>query len=153
MNDEKIDPLHNNIRAARAIVNTVRTTLGPRGRDKMMVDAAGNTIITNDGATILREIEAAHPAAKMIIDISKTQESLCYDGTTSTVVLAGQMLADSENLFSKGVHPSLVCDGYNIAARIAVDAYIPVITSAIPTPTFIGSPSGAPVIDMIPPSP
>ena len=121
MSDEKIDPLHNNIRAARAIVNTVRTTLGPRGRDKMMVDAAGNTIITNDGATILREIEAAHPAAKMIIDISKTQESLCYDGTTSTVVLAGQMLADSENLFSKGVHPSLVCDGYNKAARIAVE--------------------------------
>lgn len=121
MNEEKIDPLHNNIRAARAIVNTVRTTLGPRGRDKMMVDAAGNTIITNDGATILREIEAAHPAAKMIIDISKTQESLCYDGTTSTVVLAGQMLADSENLFSKGVHPSLVCDGYNKAAKIAVN--------------------------------
>ena len=87
MSDEKIDPLHNNIRAARAIVNTVRTTLGPRGRDKMMVDAAGNTLITNDGATILREIEAAHPAAKMIIDISKTQDSLCYDGTTSAVVL------------------------------------------------------------------
>jgi len=121
MSDEKIDPLHNNIRAARAIVNTVRTTLGPRGRDKMMVDAAGNTLITNDGATILKEIDAAHPAAKMIIEISQTQESLCYDGTTSTVVLAGQMLGDSENLFSKGVHPSLVCDGYIKAARIAVD--------------------------------
>ena len=121
MSEERIDPLHNNIRAARAIVNTVRTTLGPRGRDKMMVDASGDAIITNDGATILREIEAAHPAAKMIIDISKTQESLCYDGTTSTVVLAGQMLADSENLFSKGVHPSLVCDGYNKAARMAVE--------------------------------
>jgi chaperonin GroEL (HSP60 family) len=121
MSDEKIDPLHNNIRAARAIVNTVRTTLGPRGRDKMMVDAAGNTLITNDGATILREIEAAHPAAKMIIDISKTQDSLCYDGTTSAVVLAGQMLFDSENLFSKGVHPTIVCDGYIKAAKIAVD--------------------------------
>ena len=121
MSEERVDPLHSNIRAARAIVNTVRTTLGPRGRDKMMVDATGDAIITNDGATILREIEAAHPAAKMIIDISKTQESLCYDGTTSTVVLAGQMLADSENLFSKGVHPSLVCDGYNKAARMAVE--------------------------------
>jgi chaperonin GroEL (HSP60 family) len=121
MSEERKDPLHSNIRAARAIVNTVRTTLGPRGRDKMMVDAGGNAIITNDGATILREIEAGHPAAKMIIDISKTQESLCYDGTTSTVVLAGQMLADSENLFSKGVHPSLVCDGYNKAARMAVE--------------------------------
>tara|TARA_R110002051_G_scaffold74699_2_gene136127 strand:+ start:3263 stop:4759 length:1497 start_codon:yes stop_codon:yes gene_type:complete len=121
MSDDKIDPLHNNIRAARAIVNTVRTTLGPRGRDKMMVDAAGNTLITNDGATILREIEAAHPAAKMIIEISKTQDSLCHDGTTSAVVLAGQMLFDSENLFSKGVHPSLVCDGYNKAAKIAVE--------------------------------
>lgn len=121
MSDNAIDPLHSNIRAARAIVNTVRTTLGPRGRDKMMVDSSGSTIITNDGATILREVESAHPAAKMIIDISKTQESLCYDGTTSTVVLAGQMLADSENLFSKGVHPSLVCDGYNLAAKMAIE--------------------------------
>ena len=94
VSEETVDPLHNNIRAAKGIVKTVRTTLGPRGRDKMMVDEAGNTIITNDGATILREIAAGHPAAKMIIDISKTQESLCYDGTTSTVVLAGQMLSD-----------------------------------------------------------
>mgnify|MGYP003110634690 FL=1 len=120
VSEETVDPLHNNIRAAKGIVKTVRTTLGPRGRDKMMVDEAGNTIITNDGATILREIAAGHPAAKMIIDISKTQESLCYDGTTSTVVLAGQMLSDSENLFSKGVHPTIVCDGYNKAALLAV---------------------------------
>mgnify|MGYP003645523123 FL=1 len=120
MSDNAIDPLHSNIRAARAIVNTVRTTLGPRGRDKMLVDASGSTIITNDGATILREVESAHPAAKMIIDISKTQESLCYDGTTSTVVLAGQMLADSENLLSQGVPPTIMCDGYNLAASMGV---------------------------------
>ena len=120
VSEDAIDPLHSNIRAAKGIVKTVRTTLGPRGRDKMMVDAAGNTIITNDGATILKEIDAGHPAAKMIIEISKTQESLCHDGTTTAVVLSGQMLTDSENLFSKGVHPTIVCDGYNKAAILAV---------------------------------
>ena len=123
MKEEKMDPLHNNIRAARLIVNTVKSTLGPMGRDKMMVDAGGDAIVTNDGATILSELDVGHPGSKMIVDIAKTQESLCYDGTTSTVVLAGQLLADSENLFIKGLHPNLVCKGYNQAARMAV-AYL-----------------------------
>ena len=93
MSEERINPLQNNIRAARTIVDTVKSTLGPMGRDKMMVDAGGDTIITNDGATILRELDVSHPGAKMMVDIAKTQEALCYDGTTSTVILAGQLLA------------------------------------------------------------
>ena len=121
MSEERINPLQNNIRAARTIVDTVKSTLGPMGRDKMMVDAGGDTIITNDGATILRELDVSHPGAKMMVDIAKTQEALCYDGTTSTVILAGQLLADSENLFNKGLHPNLVCKGYNQAAMMAVD--------------------------------
>lgn len=120
MNEDKIDPLQNNIRAATTIVNTVKSTLGPMGRDKMMVDAAGDTIITNDGATILRELDVGHPGAKMMVDISKTQESLCYDGTTSTVVFSGQLLKESENLFTKGLHPNLVAKGYNQASRMAI---------------------------------
>ena len=90
-----------NIEAVKRIVSTVRTTLGPMGMDKMMVDGAGNVIVTNDGATILRELDVSHPGAKMMVEVAKTQESLCYDGTTSTVVLAGQLLANSESLFSK----------------------------------------------------
>jgi len=121
MNEETIDPLQNNIRAATTIVNTVKSTLGPMGRDKMMVDTGGDTIITNDGATILRELDVGHPGAKMMVDISKTQESLCYDGTTSTVVFSGQLLKESENLFSKGLHPNLVAKGYNRAARMAIE--------------------------------
>jgi len=121
MKDERMNPLQNNIRAARTIVDTVKSTLGPMGRDKMMVDAGGDTIITNDGATILRELDVSHPGAKMMVDIAKTQEALCYDGTTSTVILAGQLLADSENLFTKGLHPNLVCKGYNQAATMAID--------------------------------
>lgn len=121
MKDERINPLQNNIRAARTIVDTVKSTLGPMGRDKMMVDAGGDTIITNDGATILRELDVSHPGAKMMVDIAKTQEALCYDGTTSTVILAGQLLTDSEHLFTKGLHPNLVCKGYNQAATMAIE--------------------------------
>ena len=93
-----------NIRAAKAIADTVRTTLGPAGMDKMMVDGGGNVIVTNDGATILQELDVSHPGAKMIIEAANTQESMCYDGTTSTVVLAGQLLSNTESLFEKGLH-------------------------------------------------
>jgi len=110
-----------NIRAAKAIVETVRTTLGPMGMDKMMVDGAGNVIVTNDGATILRELDVAHPGGKMMIEISKTQETICYDGTTSTVVLAGQLLSNSEMLFEKGLHPNVICRGYREASQMAID--------------------------------
>jgi chaperonin GroEL (HSP60 family) len=110
-----------NIRAAKAIVETVKSTLGPMGMDKMMVDGAGNVIVTNDGATILRELDVAHPGAKMMVEISKTQETLCYDGTTTTVVLAGQLLSNSEMLFEKGLHPNVICRGYHEASQMAID--------------------------------
>ena len=110
-----------NIRAAKAIVETVKSTLGPMGMDKMMVDGGGNVIVTNDGATILRELDVAHPGAKMMVEIAKTQEALCYDGTTTTVVLAGQLLSNSEMLFEKGLHPNVICRGYHEASQMAVD--------------------------------
>ena len=106
--EKKADAQSMNIRAAKIIVETCQSTLGPMGMDKMMVDGAGNVIVTNDGATILRELDVSHPGAKMMVEVAKTQESLCYDGTTSTVVLAGQLLANSESLFSKGLHPNVV---------------------------------------------
>ena len=108
-----------NINAAKAIVETCISTLGRMGMDKMMVDGAGNVIVTNDGATILRELDVAHPGAKMMVEISKTQESLCYDGTTTTVILAGQLLTNSESLYKKGLHPNVICRGYHEAARMA----------------------------------
>ena len=101
-----------NIEAAKRIVGTVRTTLGPMGMDKMMVDGGGNVIVTNDGATILRELDSAHPAAKMIVEVSKMQEGNCHDGTTSSVVFAGQLLANAEALFDKGLHPNVINKGY-----------------------------------------
>ena len=113
--------LRNNIDAVKTIVRTVKTTLGPLGRDKLMVDGGGNTIVTNDGATILRELDVAHPAGKMVIECAQTQESLCYDGTTTAVVLAGELLSNSESLMNKGLHPNIVCKGYTEAANMAID--------------------------------
>jgi len=110
-----------NIRAAKAVADTVRSTLGPAGMDKMMVDGHGDVIVTNDGATILHELDVAHPGAKMLIEMAKTQESVCYDGTTSTVVLGGQLLGNSEQLFQKGLHPNVVCRGFHQAAKWAVE--------------------------------
>jgi len=109
-----------NIRAAKTVAETVKTTLGPMGMDKMMVDGGGNVIVTNDGATILRELDVSHPGGKMIAEVARTQESLCYDGTTSTVVLSGQLLSNSEMLFEKGLHPNVICRGYHEAAQMAV---------------------------------
>jgi chaperonin GroEL (HSP60 family) len=120
-NDKSNNAQVMNIRAAKAIVETVRSTLGPMGMDKMMVDGAGNVIVTNDGATILRELDVAHPGGKMMIEISKTQETICYDGTTTTVVLAGQLLSNSEALFEKGLHPNVICRGYHEASQMAID--------------------------------
>ena len=110
-----------NIEAVKRIAETVRTTLGPLGMDKMMVDGGGNVIVTNDGATILRELDTAHPAAKMVVEVSKMQEANAYDGTTSTVVLASSMLANSENLFIKGLHPNVVIKGYAAARNMAIE--------------------------------
>jgi len=88
----------NNIMAARAVADAVRSTLGPKGMDKMLVDSMGDIVMTNDGATILKELDIEHPAAKMIVEISKTQDNECGDGTTSAVVIAGELLKKSEAL-------------------------------------------------------
>ena len=110
-----------NIEAAKRVVATVKTTLGPMGMDKMMVDGGGNVIVTNDGATILRELDSAHPAAKMLVEVAKVQETNCYDGTTSSVVLAGQMLSNAETLFDKGLHPNIIGRGYSDALRMVLE--------------------------------
>jgi len=110
-----------NIRAAKIVSETVKSTLGPMGMDKLMLDGGGNVIVTNDGATILRELDVSHPGGKMIVEVAKTQESLCYDGTTSTVILAGQLLANSEALFERGLHPNVICRGYHEATQMAVN--------------------------------
>jgi len=110
-----------NIRAAVNIAETVRSTLGPAGMDKMLVDEQGHTIVTNDGVTILRELDTAHPGAKMMVGISQTQEQVCKDGTTSVVVLGGQMLALSEGLLLRGIHPQTIVRAYHRASAIALE--------------------------------
>jgi len=108
---------HNNIAAAKAIAEAVRSTLGPKGMDKMLVDSMGDVVITNDGVTILKEVEVEHPAAKMIVEIAKTQDSECGDGTTTAVILAGELLKNAEELLEKGVHPTAISNGYRKAAE------------------------------------
>ena len=111
----------NNIAAAKAVADAVRTTLGPKGMDKMLVDSMGDVVITNDGATILKEMDIVEPAAKMIIEVAKTQEQHCYDGTTTAVVLAGELLKRSEDLIDQNVHPTVICEGFRLAADRAVE--------------------------------
>src|SRR6201988_1550144 len=106
------DAQKNNITAAKLIAEVVRTSLGPRGMDKMLVDSIGDVTITNDGATILKEIDVQHPAAKMMVEISKATDNEVGDGTTSTVVLAGSLLEKAEELITKNVHPTVIVDGY-----------------------------------------
>jgi thermosome len=110
----------NNIAAAKAVADSVRSTLGPKGMDKMLVDSMGDVVITNDGATILKEMDIEHPAAKMIIEVAKTQEQHCYDGTTSAVVLSGELLKRSEDLIEQNVHPTVICEGFRLAAEKAI---------------------------------
>ena len=116
-NEGNTSAVVHNIRAAKRAVATVKTTLGPMGMDKMMVDGGGNVVVTNDGATILQQLDITHPAAKMVVEAANTQENMCYDGTTSTVVLAGELLGNSELLFNKGLHANIICRGYRKAAR------------------------------------
>ena len=106
----------NNIFAAKLIAQIVKTSLGPRGMDKMLVDGMGDVTITNDGATILKEIDVQHPAAKMLVEISKTTDNEVGDGTTSAVILAGALLENAEDLIRKDVHPTIIVDGYSKAA-------------------------------------
>src|SRR3989344_4553675 len=105
----------NNIAAAKLVADTVRTTLGPKGMDKMIVDALGEVIVTNDGVTILQEMQIEHPAAKMIVEIAKTQEEAVGDGTTTVVVLAGELLKEAEDLLDQQIHPTVLAKGYRLA--------------------------------------
>mgnify|MGYP001496711221 FL=1 len=105
----------NNIMAAKIIAEIVKSSLGPRGMDKMLVDGMGDVTITNDGATILKELDIQHPAAKMMVEIAKTTDQEVGDGTTSSVILAGALLENAEDLISKEVHPTIIVDGYRKA--------------------------------------
>jgi thermosome len=113
------DAQKNNIAACKIVAEIVQTSLGPRGMDKMLVDSLGDVTITNDGATILKEIDVQHPAAKMLVEISKTTDNEVGDGTTSVVVLAGALLDNAELLIDQDVHPTIIVDGYRKAAKKA----------------------------------
>ncbi len=110
---------NNNIMAAKAVAAAVRTTLGPKGMDKMLVDSLGDIVITNDGATILKEMDIEHPAAKMIVEVAKTQDDEVGDGTTTAAVLAGEFLKNAEELLDAGVHPTIIASGYRLASHKA----------------------------------
>jgi archaeal chaperonin len=111
----------NNIQAAKLIAEIVKSSIGPRGMDKMLVDSLGDVTITNDGATMLKEIDVQHPAAKMLVEVSKATDNEVGDGTTSAVILAGALLEKAEMLIDKGVHPTIIVEGYNKAAAKAVE--------------------------------
>jgi T-complex protein 1 subunit delta len=119
-----------NITAARAIADAVRTSLGPKGMDKMIVSASGDVIITNDGATIVKRMEVQHAAAQMMVDLSHSQDVEAGDGTTSVVVIAGALLAAAEGLLNKGIHPQVVANAFSLAVNkaesILTDMAIPI---------------------------
>ena len=125
----------NNISAARAIAEAVRSTLGPRGMDKMLVDSMGDVVITNDGVTILKEIDVEHPAAKMLVEVAKTQDEECGDGTTTAVILAGELLKKAEALIEQNVHPTVISGGYRLAAQKAREIMDNVAISTSPSDT------------------
>ena len=110
----------NNIQAAKLVAEIVKSSIGPRGMDKMLVDSLGDVTITNDGATMLKEIDVQHPAAKMLVEVSKATDNEVGDGTTSAVILAGALLEKAEVLIDKGVHPTIIVEGYNKAAAQAI---------------------------------
>ena len=110
------DAQRSNIMAAKAVAGAVRTTLGPKGMDKMLVDTMGDVVITNDGVTILKEMDIEHPAAKMMVEIAKTQDQEVGDGTTTAVVLAGELLKQAEELLEQEIHPTVIAAGYRAAA-------------------------------------
>src|SRR3989338_7103877 len=115
------DALRTNIDAAKAVADAVRTTLGPKGMDKMLVDSIGDITITNDGATILQEMQIEHPAAKMMVEIAKTQDQEVGDGTTTAVVLAGELLKKAGDLLDDEIHPTVITKGYRLAKEKALE--------------------------------
>ncbi len=112
----------NNIMAAKVIAEVLRTTLGPRGMDKMLIDGLGDITITNDGASILDEIDVQHPAAKMMVEVAKTQDDMVGDGTTTAVILAGELLRKAEELLAQNIHPTVIVRGYQKAVDKAMEA-------------------------------
>ena len=126
---------NSNIAAAMAVANAVRSTLGPRGMDKMLIDSIGDIVITNDGATILKEMDIEHPAAKMMVEVAKTQDDVVGDGTTTAVVLAGELLKNAESLLAKKVHATVIAEGYRHAATKAVEILNGIAITVKPTDT------------------
>jgi len=112
---------HNNIMAAKVVAESVRSALGPKGMDKMLVDSFGDVTITSDGRTILDEMDVQHPAAKMLVEVAKTQDKETGDGTTSAVIIAGELLSRAEELIDKNIHPTVIIDGYRKAADKALE--------------------------------
>ncbi|MBC7118775.1 MAG: thermosome subunit, partial [Methanobacteriaceae archaeon] len=110
-----------NIVAGRILAETIRTTLGPKGMDKMLVDSLGDIVVTNDGVTILKEMDIAHPAAKMLVEVAKTQEDEVGDGTTTAVIITGELLKKADELLEMGVHPTIIVEGYRQAAKKAIE--------------------------------
>src|SRR3989344_402012 len=115
------DAQRNNIMAAKAVAETIRTTLGPKGMDKMLVSSMGDVIVTNDGATILDEIKVEHPAAKMVVEVAKTQDNEVGDGTTTVVILIGELLKNAERLLDDNIHPTVIIKGYRKASEKALE--------------------------------
>lgn len=111
---------HANIQASKAVADIIRTTLGPRSMLKMLLDASGGIVVTNDGNAILRELDVAHPAAKSMIELSRTQDEEVGDGTTSVIVLAGEMLHVAEAFIDKSYHPTVICRAYGKALEDAI---------------------------------
>ena len=115
------EALHRNITAVKVVAESVRSALGPKGMDKMLVDSFGDVTITSDGRTILDEMDIQHPAAKMLVEVAKAQDNEAGDGTTSVVIIAGELLSRAEELIEKGVHPTIIIDGYRKAAEKALE--------------------------------
>ena len=127
------DALKANIMAAKIIAESVRSSLGPKGMDKMLVDGFGDVTITNDGATILDEMEVQHPAAKMMVEVAKTQDDEVGDGTTTSVVVSGELLKKAEELIDQGIHPTVIVDGYRQASVRALEVLDQIAIKIDPT--------------------
>ena len=112
---------HTNIMAAKIVAETVKSSLGPKGMDKMLVDSFGDVTITSDGRTILDEMDIQHPAAKMMVEVAKTQDNEAGDGTTTAVIVSGELLSKAEELVEKNVHPTIIIDGYKKASEKALE--------------------------------
>ncbi|MGB9733467.1 MAG: TCP-1/cpn60 chaperonin family protein, partial [Conexivisphaera sp.] len=127
------EALRNNIEVAKIITDLVRTSLGPRGMDKMLVDSLGDVTITNDGATILKELDVQHPTAKLLVEIAKATDAEVGDGTTTSVVLSGELISRAQELIEKGVHPTVVVDGYRKASKRAMEILNGIAIKVSPT--------------------